>query len=154
VLIQNLTQRNRHLFASEVLPSDADGLADEPWTLLEDAVSAAANVLRGDPRQLLLAHRKREHEFPVGRTLRPHAEVDQVLPIKRGEQERRRHVEVREEPVRFSLGLKVRHLVLAHQGRHALIGERHPLARVFQSGPDDMPDSGLQHSVCTTNSRG
>jgi hypothetical protein len=73
VLIQNLTQRNRHLFSGEVLPSDADGLADQLSTLFEESVSAAANILRGDPGQLLLVHREREDEFPVGRTLRSHA---------------------------------------------------------------------------------
>ena len=44
-----------HLRTSQVLASDADGLADKLVTLLENAVSALPDILSCDPRQLLVA---------------------------------------------------------------------------------------------------
>ena len=90
------------------------------------------------PGQLLVAHRKRERELAVGPLLRPHAEVDEVVPVERRQQERRRHAGVGEDVVGVALRVEVRHLVALHQRRHAVVGERHPLARVLERGPDDV----------------
>ena len=64
---------------------------------LEDAVGAAADVLGRDAGQLLVAHRQRELQLAVRPLLRTHAEVNEVLPVERREQERRRHAGVGEE---------------------------------------------------------
>ncbi len=40
--------------------------------------------------------------------------------------------------VSLSLGVEVRHLVLALEGGHAVVAQRHPLASVLESRPDDV----------------
>ncbi len=115
-----------------------DGLADRWLPLAEDAVGALADVLSGDAGQLGLAHRQGEQQAAVGAGLRPGAEVDQVVPVERGEEERGGHGRFAEISVGLALGVEVRHLVLAHQRRHALVGERHPSAGVLQRRRDDV----------------
>jgi len=78
----------------------------------------------------------------VRTSLRPHAEVDKVIPIKRGQQKSDRQAKVGEELVCFALGVKMRHLILVHQGRHAIIAQRHPSTGIFQRRPDDVPEAG------------
>ena len=80
--------------------------------------------------------------LPSGAFPGAHAEVDQVVPVERGQQERGRHAELGEQLVGLPLGVEVRHLVLAHQGGHPVVGERHPLAGVLERGPDDVLDAG------------
>ena len=110
---------------------------------LEDAVGAAADVLGRDAGQLLVAHRQREGELAVRPLLRPHAEVDQVVPVEGGEEERRRHAELGEELVRLALGVEVRDLVLAHAASAcACRVSGTPHARVLERRPDHVLDAG------------
>ncbi len=95
------------------------------------------------PGELLVAHGQRDSQLAVGALLRSHAEVDQVVPVERSQQERHRHAEAGEHLVGLSLGVEVRHLVLAHERGHAIVAERHPLARVFERGPDHVLDAGV-----------
>ena len=124
-------------------PAMPNPLADGVGAATEHAVGALADVLRGDARQLGAAERQREHEFAVGALARPHAEVDEVLPIERGEQVGGRRRLVGENAIHRALGVEVRHLVLALQRRQPRIVERHPLARVLERRPDDVLDAGL-----------
>jgi hypothetical protein len=43
----------------------------------------------------------------------------------------------------LALGVKVRHLVLALERGHAIVAQRHPLARILERGPDDVPKARL-----------
>src|SRR6266540_4338570 len=141
-----LTERpgegGRHFRAREVLARDADRLADELAPTLEDPVRALADVFGSDGRELLLIQREGDRQLAVRSPLRARAEVDQVVPVEGCQQERGRYAEVAEDRVRFGFGVKVRHLVLAHQGGHPVVVERHPLARVFEGRPDHVLEPG------------
>ena len=140
---QRLGERGGHLRAGQVLARNADGLADILLALLEDAEGALADVFRGDAGKFLVAHGKGERQLAVGAFLRAHAEVNHVVPVERGQQKRRRHAELGEHLVGLALAVEVRDLVLAHERRHAVVAERHPLPRVFERGPDDMLNVGV-----------
>ena len=45
--------------------------------------------------------------------------------------------------VGLALGIKVRHLVLAHERWHPIVVEVHPLARVFECGPNNVLQTGV-----------
>ena len=81
--------------------------------------------------------------LPSGAFLGAHAEVDEVVPVERSQQKRGGNAEVGEDVVGLALGVKVRHLVFAHEGGHAVVAEGHPLARVFEGGPDDVLQAGV-----------
>src|SRR5262245_22153374 len=138
LLLQRPGEVCRHFGAGQVLTGDADALADLGRTLAENPVRALADVLDGDARELLVSHRQGDHQ-PALTPFGSHPELDEVLPIEGGEQERGRHTELGEDLVGFSLGVEVRHLVLAHQRRHALVLERYPAPRVLEGGPDHVP---------------
>jgi hypothetical protein len=67
-----------------------DGLADIFAPSLEDIVGALADILDGDTREFLVAHGYRDGEHAVRAPLRAYAEVDEVLPVERRQQERGR----------------------------------------------------------------
>ncbi len=125
------------------MPTD---VTDVNRALAEDAAGALADVLGGDAGQPLVRHRQREREHAVRPLLRSHAEVDQVVPVERRVQQRRRDFR-REQRVRLALGIEVRDVVLAHQHRHALAvgGEERP--RVLQRGPDHVLHARLRRGV-------
>ena len=82
--------------------------------------------------------------LPSGPRFGPDAEVDEVLPVERGQQERGRHAELREHARSASpLASKCGTLYLPIERRHAVVGERHPLARVLERGPDHVLHAGL-----------
>ena len=66
------------------------------------------------PGSFLSSSGKVMRQLAVGPALRTGAEVDEVVPVERGEQERGRHAELAEDLVGLALGVEVRHLVLAH----------------------------------------
>jgi hypothetical protein len=76
-----------------------------------------------------------------------HAEVDEVVPVERSQQDSHGQAEPTEYLVGFALGVEVRHLILTHEGGHAIVAERHPLTRVFQAGPDDVLVAGVLGGV-------
>src|ERR1035438_3095799 len=115
-----------------MLARDADGLAAEVAAFLEYAVSASADIFDGDSRKLLVAHGKCDRQPPLRSLLGAHAEVNEVVPIEGRQQERGGNIETGEKVVGFALGVKVRHLVVAHEGGHAVVSERHPLAGIFK----------------------
>ena len=55
VQLQRCAELRRHLVSGQVLAGHADRPADEIPALLEDAVGALADVLGGDPGELLVA---------------------------------------------------------------------------------------------------
>src|SRR6266542_3155091 len=148
VVVANfLTERSgeslSHLRAGEHLTRDADDLADVFLSMLEDAVGASADVLGGDSRELLVAHGKRDGKLAVRPLFLAHAEVNQIVPVERRQEKRHRQTEIGEQVVGLALAVKVRHLVLVLEGGHAIVAQRHPLARVLESRPDDMLEAGL-----------
>ena len=100
-----------------------------------------ADVLGGDPGQLRVAHRERQREPSVGAPLRAGPEVDEVLPVERGVEERRRHSRAREGGVRLLLGVEVRHLEPLLERRHPVVVERDEVARVLERRPDHVLDA-------------
>src|SRR5262249_10116702 len=116
-------------------------LADELLPALEDSVSAAADVLCRDRRELAIAHGQGDRELAIGSALWAHAKGDQVVPIERRKQIGGWNAGIREEVIRFALPVEVRDLVLAVQGRHPVVRKRYPSARVFQRRPDRMLDA-------------
>ena len=100
---------------------------------LEDAVGAAADVLGGDAGQLRVVHRQHELQHAVRPGLGPHAEVDEVVPVERRQQERRRHAGLAEERVGLALGVEVRHLVLAHAASACASSSSGTIRRVSSS---------------------
>ena len=141
-LADRLAERRRHLRAGQVAAGDADGLAGHRLASLEDAERATSDILGGDAGKLLVTHGHRDAQHAVGPLLRTQPEVDEIVPVERGQQDRRRHAGLDEEPVRLALRIKVRDLVTALQRRHPVVRERHPLARVFQRGPDHVLQAG------------
>jgi len=87
-------------------------------------------------------------ELAVRTFLGTHPEVDEVVPVERRQEKGRRHTELGEDRVGLALGIEVRNLVLAHQRRHAVVGERHEVSGVLQSGPDDVVYSGILGRLC------
>src|SRR5262249_16983621 len=85
VVAHFLAERSREgggdLRAGWVLAGDSDSLADQLAATLEDPVGAFADILDGDARELLVAHRV---GYAVLAALRAEAEEDEVLPVKRG----------------------------------------------------------------------
>ena len=112
----------------------------------EDAERALADVLGSHAGQPLVGHRQRERQHAVRPLLRAHAEMDQVVPVERGVEQGRRHLR-REERVGLALGIEVRHVVLAHQHRHALAVRREERARVLEGRPDHVLHAGLRRAV-------
>ena len=55
-----------HLSAGQVLASDADSFTDVLAAQLEDAVGALADVLGGDPGELLVAYGQRDRQLAPG----------------------------------------------------------------------------------------
>ena len=49
--------------------------------------------------------------------------------------------------VGFALDVEMRHLVMAHQRRHAGVVELHPAARVLERGPDHVLHARLARSI-------
>ena len=98
------------------------------------------------PDSRLSRHRQRDREHAVRPLLRPHAEVDQVVPVERRVQQRRRNPR-REQRVRLALGIEVRNVVLAHQHRHALAVGGEERARVLERRPDHVLHAGLRRRV-------
>src|SRR5262249_3475519 len=70
--------------AARSLAWHCDSLAAHPADTLEDPVGAFADILDGDARELLLAHRVGDGQYAVLAALRAEAEEDEVLPVKRG----------------------------------------------------------------------
>ena len=142
VVMHRLAERSaqpcRHFRARQVLACNPDILADVSVACLEDAKRAPPDVLCRDTRQLPVAHRQCESEAPVRFALGSHSEIDQVVPVERGAKERGGNAGCGELRVRFALGVEVRHLVLAHQRRHAIVAQRNRVATVFEGGPDHM----------------
>src|SRR5437867_10509286 len=110
--------------------------------MLEDSIRALADVFDSDGWEFLLIQREGERQLAVRSPLGARAEVDQVVPVEGCKQERGRYAEVAEDLVRFALGIKVRYLVLAQQGGHPVVLERHPLARVFEGRPNHVLELG------------
>src|SRR5262249_12951553 len=75
-----------NLRAGGMLARDSDGLADELAAAFEDPVGAFADVLDGDARELLVAHRVADGQHAVLAALRAEAEENEVLPIERGQE--------------------------------------------------------------------
>jgi hypothetical protein len=69
--------------------------------------------------------------------------MNQVVPVERRQQEGGRDAEIGEDVIGLPLGVEVRHLVLAHERGHAVVGERHPLTGVFQRRPDHVLKTGV-----------
>ncbi len=88
-----------------------------------------------------------KYSLPSGPVLRAHAEVDQVVPVERRQQARGRHARPTEVVVRFALHVEVRHLVLAHERRHARVVELDEASRVFERGPDHVLHPRLLRGV-------
>jgi len=84
---------------------NTDSLANIPVPFLKDAICALANVLGGDARKFLVAHGHGDSQLAVRALLGAHAEVNQVLPVERGQQERRRHGKFGEPLVGLALGI-------------------------------------------------
>src|SRR4051812_46414065 len=102
----------------------ADRLADVFVPGLEDSKRALADVLHRDAGQFLVAHREGDGQYAVRALLGTQAEVDQVVPIERGQQEGGRHARVAEERVRLRLGVEMRHLVFPQQSWYAVVRKR------------------------------
>src|SRR5205823_9212880 len=98
-----LRERRGDLGARRVPAGDADRLADELASALEDAVGALADVLDSHAREPLVAHRIRDREHAVLAALWAEAEEDEVLPVERRVVEGRRNARVAEEGVRVCL---------------------------------------------------
>lgn len=64
--------------------------------------------------------------------------MNQIVPVERREQKGRGHAKLRKLSIGLALTVEMRYLILPHQGRHAMIAERNPLACVFQGRPDHM----------------
>ena len=143
ILAQRRAERCGHRGTGQMLAGDADRLAAEFAALLENAVGAPADILSGDPREFLVAHGKRDRQLPIRSLLGAHAEVDEVVPVERSQQEGGGNGKVGEDMVCFALGIEMRHLVLAHQGGHAVVTERNPPTGVFEGRPDNMLQAGV-----------
>ena len=113
-----------------------------------DAVGAFADILCSDTRKLFVTHGKRDRQLSVLTLLGAHPEVDEILPVERCQQERGRYAKLSKDMIGFALGIKVWHLVLTHEGWHAIVAERDPLACVFEGGPDDMIHAGMLRCLC------
>ncbi len=142
-LAQFLAEQDGHLRAGQVLAGDADGLAEQIESFPEYAEGALADVFGGDAGELTFAHRQREFERAVRTLLRPHAHVDQVVPVERIQHERGRHSKLGKRLVGLALGVELRHLELAHECRHMVVRERYQLACVLAGGPDGVLEAGL-----------
>src|SRR6184192_2723046 len=94
---------------------DSHRLADHLVAFLKDRISDFADIFGGDARQLLAAERKGDGKFPVGAFLGAHAEVDQVFPVERRQQERRWYTKLGEDGVGLTLTVEMRDFVLPHQ---------------------------------------
>ncbi len=105
-------------------------------------MSSAAMPGRG-----LVAHRQCEVQLAVGTGPGAHAEMDQVVPVERRQQARGRHACPAEVIVRFALHVEVRHLVAAHERRHARIVELDESSRVFERRPDHVLHPRLLRGV-------
>src|SRR4029450_2925760 len=98
-----------------MLSGDADSFANQLMTPLEDGIDALADVLGGDTRQLLVTHRHCDRQRAVRSSFGAHPEVDEVLPVKRSQQERRGHAKVSEHMIGLALGIEVRNLVISQE---------------------------------------
>jgi hypothetical protein len=73
--------------------------------------------------------------------------MDQVVPVERRQQERRRHARSAEVLIGLTLDVEVRHLVPAEQRRHARVVELDPAARVLKRRPDHVLHSGDSRGI-------
>ena len=85
-LAEVLRHPRRHLVAGEDLAADTEALSGGARPALEDAVGAGADVRHRDAGELGAAEREGEPELAVLAAPRPHAEVDEVVPVERGDQ--------------------------------------------------------------------
>ena len=95
------------------------------------------------PGSFRVAHREGNPQPPVLSAARTHAEMNQVVPVERRQQERRGHAGVDEPLIRLALAVEMRNLVLPHDRRHAIVVESHPAPRVFERRPDDVLHAGM-----------
>src|SRR3954471_9037532 len=103
---------------------DADGFANHLLAFFEYRIGGFADVLGSHGRELLRARGEGYRQLAVSALLWTHAEVNEVFPIEGSDEKGRRHSELSEDRIRFAFGVEVRDLVLLHQRRHPVIGER------------------------------
>ena len=100
-----------HLGPREVLAREADRLADER-RVVEDRRAAQPDVAARDAGQsAVLRDGEDQAVAPVGALLRTHPEVDEIVPVERRPDARRRDAGLGELFVARALAVPVRHLV-------------------------------------------
>jgi hypothetical protein len=68
-----------------VLACDPDGLSNVIIAPFEDRERTGADILRRNARQFLIPHGEGNRQQAVLILLGPHAEIDEVIPIKGGQ---------------------------------------------------------------------
>src|SRR5260370_20296009 len=134
--------RRRHLRTGEVLAGDAEPLADRAGAATEETEGALADVHGGDAWKPGAPERHGEHEVAVRRLARPHAEMDEVVPVEGGEEVGGRRRLLGEDSIHLALGVEVRDLVAALERGQPAVVERYPPARVLEGRPEDVLETG------------
>src|SRR5208282_2627556 len=109
--------RRRHLRSGQDFTRDADPRAHGLGAAAEQAIRTLADILHCDAGKLGASERQTKHEVSARFRAWPHAEIKEVLPVERGEQEGGWCSLLGEYAIRRTLRVEVRNLVLAVKRR-------------------------------------